>query len=276
MKRFLLLAILLTAPILRAVAQEPDSLDRYSGLDSLLTQFYVTLEREETEVKNAEFDGLIEVCKDSLTRQHVVLGIFDHYSHSRVMGEEAVAIHIYDEWIASGKVKTRSEFEDIEKRIFADFNRNSLIGMTAPPITLIKPCGGKLTVPEKGKVAVLFFYATDCMKCRLELVELPKLLDSIPFEINFYAINTSSVKKDWRAVRRNLKTTNRKVSIKHLWDPEMDSNYQKLYGVTGTPKIFVTLEDGEIIGRRLELDNLQEIIHYISVVYGKEEEKQNL
>lgn len=271
MKRILLIITLLL-PFRWLSAQEADSLDRYSGLDSLLTQFYTTLEREENEEKNKEFDGLIEVCKDSLTRQHVVLEIFDHYSHSRVMGEEAVAIHIYDKWIASGLVKTRSEFEDMEKQIFAEFNRNSLVGMTAPPITLYKPCGGTLTVPEPGTPAILFFYATDCMKCRLELAELPKVLNDIPFKVNFYAINTSSVKRDWRAVRRNLKTTNKLVKIKHVWDTEMDSNYQKLYGVTGTPKIFVVLEDGEIIGRRLELDNLQEIIYYIGIVYGKKEE----
>lgn len=265
--------LLLTSVSFAAFGQVADSLDRYAGLDSLLTQFYTTLERAETEEKNSEFDNLIELCRDSLTRQHVTLAIFDHYSHSRVMGEEAVAIHIYDEWIKNGRVKTRSEFEDMEKEIFAEFNRNSLIGMIAPPVKLYKPCGGCLTIPEKGKPAILFFYATDCMKCRLELAELPKILDNIPFKVNFYAINTSTDRKDWNAVRRNLKTSNRNVAVKHLWDPEIDSGYQKLYGVTGTPKIFVVLEDGEIFGRRLELDNLQEIINYISIVYGKKEEK---
>lgn len=272
MRRFLLLLALTLAPLaLRAQEPEEDAPLPYAGLDSLLTQFYVTLEREETEVKNVEFDGLIDVCRDSLTRQHVVLEIFDHYSHSRVMGEEAVAIHIYDKWIASGLVKTRSEFEDMEKQIFADFNRNSLIGMTAPPVSLYKPCGGTLTVPENGRPSILFFYATDCMKCRLEITELPKLFENIPFEVNFYAINTSTVRKEWRKVRRAIKTDNKNVRIVHLWDPELDSDYQKLYGVTGTPRIFMTLEDGEIIGRRLELDNLLEIIRYISIVYGKEE-----
>ncbi len=187
------------------------------------------------------------------------------------MGEEAVAVHLYDKWIKSGLVRTRSEFEDMEKEIFAEFNRSSLIGMTAPQITLQSKGGRKITVPEKGRVCVLFFYATDCMKCRLEISELPKLLNWIPVPVNFYAINTSSDRKAWKAVQRNLKTDNRNVRIVHLWDPSVSSNYQRLYGVTGTPRIFVTLEDGEIAGRRLELDNLQEIIHYIALANGKEE-----
>jgi len=135
MRRLLCIIVLLSG-FLAASAQEPDSLEfeRYSGLDSLLTEFYLSLEQEDCEVKSEEFDGLIELCRDSLTRQHVTLQIFDHYSHSRVMGEEAVAIHIFDKWIASGLVKTRSEFEYMDDELFVNFNRNSLIGMTAPKV----------------------------------------------------------------------------------------------------------------------------------------------
>ena len=66
----------------------------YAPLDSLLTQFYGALLYEDIDEKNAEFDGLIASCTDSLMRQHVALAIFDHYRFSRVMGEEAVAVHV--------------------------------------------------------------------------------------------------------------------------------------------------------------------------------------
>ena len=124
-------------------AAQVDTTGRYAGLDSLLTQFYGALLREEIPVKNAEFDALIESCHDSLTRQHVALEVFDHYRYSRVMGEEAVAVHIFDEWIASGKVQTRSEFEMFEAERFALENRSTLLGMPAPPLTLRTPCGGR-------------------------------------------------------------------------------------------------------------------------------------
>ena len=44
------------------------------------------------------------------------------------------------------------------------------------------------------------------------------------------------------------------------------------YGVFSTPKIFVVWE-GEILGRRLEMDSLQEIIQYINMLYGQEKEE---
>ena len=197
MRTLLIAMALWLAPLAVCSAQEED---RYAGLDSLLTEFYSALVPEDIEVKNAEMDRLIETCHDSLTRQHVTLEIFDHYMHAKIMGEEAVAIHVYDEWIASGKVKMRGEFERMEADIFATFNRNSLIGMKAPEVTLRKPGGGELTVPVPGRKAV------------------------------------------------------------------MDSDYQLMYGITATPKMYFVLEDGEIIGRRLEVVNLQEIIYYVTLV----------
>ncbi len=271
MKRLLPFLAALILPLHAMAQTDTSEVVKYQPLDSLLTEFYSALELEEIDVKNAEMDALIGTCTDSLTRQHVALQIYDHYSHARLMGEEAVAIHIYDKWFKDGPVKPRSEFEEMEMWRFANFNRNTLIGMTAPAVSLYKPCGGAVTIPEVGKVSTLFFYDTSCAKCRLESQVLPGALSEVDFPMNLYAVYCGSDKASWRKFRRAFKVTNRNVSVVHLWDPEMDSDYARLYGVYGTPRMYVALEDGEIVGRRLEVVNLQEIIHYIST-YGKETE----
>ncbi len=275
----LLPALALHAQDLPDYAQEEqarlDSLDaeaaRFAPLDSLLTQFYATLLREDTDVKNAEFDVLIGSCRDSLTRQHVALAVFDHYRFSRVMGEEAVAVHVYDAWIASGKVQPRSEFELFEAERFALENRKTLIGMPAPKVTLRTPCGAKRTIPDDGKPAVLFFYSPGCSKCRLETHALPAVLADVAFPLNFYAVDVDTDRRAFRSFRKALKTSNRQVKMIHLWDPDSESTLLIDYGVFSTPKVFVVWE-GEILGRRLEMDSLQEIIHYINLLYGQEKE----
>ena len=285
-RRLLISLLLLTASALALRAQDipdyaqhdqavADSLDaeaaRYAPLDSLLTQFYGALLYEQTEAKNAEFDALIDSCRDSLTRQHVALAVFDHYRYSRVMGEEAVAVHIYDEWIAPGKVQTRSEFELFDAERFALENRKTLLGMPAPQITLRTPCGGKRTLPPADRAAVLFFYSPGCSKCRLETYALPAVLADVEFPLDFYAIDVDTDRRDWRAFRKALKTSNRNVKMIHLWDPKSESTLLLDYGVFSTPKVFVVWE-GKILGRRLEMDSLQEIIHYINLLYGQEKE----
>lgn len=254
---------------LQDVDPAPDT--RYAGLDSLLTRFYLSMERESIEAKNAEFDSLIGTCRDSLTRQHVALAVFDHYRYSRVMGEEAVAIHIWDEWIASGKVRTRGEFEQMDDEIFVDFNRRSLIGMTAEPVTLRKPFG-KMTVPVRGRISVLFFHDTQCAKCRLEAVLLPQILESVVFPMDLYAVYVGDDRREWKAFRRNFRIPNRKVRLYNLWDPEMDSDYARNYAVTATPRMYMIWDDGEIIGRRLEAGSLQEMISYINSINGIKKE----
>lgn len=286
MRRTLLIAMLLALPVLTLHAQDlpdyvlqeqavSDSLDaeaaRYAPLDSLLTQFYGAMLYEQTDEKNAEFDALIASCRDSLTRQHVALAIFDHYRYSRVMGEEAVAVHIYDEWIAPGKVQTRSEFELFEAERFALENRKTLLDMPAPQLTLRTPCGGRRTLPAADRAAVLFFYSPGCSKCRLETYALPAVLADVGFPLDFYAIDVDSDRRDWRAFRKALKTSNRNVKMIHLWDPKSESTLLLDYGVFSTPKVFVVWE-GKILGRRLEMDSLQEIIHYINLLYGQEKE----
>lgn len=244
--------------------------DRYQPLDTLLTQFYISLAKEANSVKCNEMDNLIGTCRDSLTRQHVALQIYDHYSHSRLMGEEEVAIYVYDTWFKTGLVKPRSEFEDMDMQLFCNFNRNSLIGMKAPEVTLYKPGGGAMTIPQGGRVATMMFYDTTCAKCRLEVQVLPGVMKDVGFPMDFYAVYAGSDKASWRRFRKNFKFGNRNVKVYHLWDPGMESDYQRMYGVIATPKMYVALDDGEIVGRRLEVVNLQEIIHYISAAYGKE------
>ena len=78
-------------------------------------------------------------------------------------------------------------------------------------------------------------------------------------------------RRDFRAFRKALKTDNKNVRMIHLWDPKNESTLLLDYGVFSTPKVFVVWE-GKILGRRLEMDSLQEIIHYINLLYGQEKE----
>lgn len=264
MRKLLLIALSLLSSLM--LSAQTDSTSRYEGLDSLLVQFYGALERESVEVKNAEFDRLIATCTDSLLRQHVTLKVFHHYRTSRVMGEEAVAVHIYDKWIGSGLVKPKHEFEEMEAELFVNFNRRSLIGMKAEPVTLKDACGRSVTIPKEGRISILYFYSTSCMKCMLESPRIPPVLEEVEIPVDFYAVYTDFDKRDWRAFRRNFKVSNPNVKVKHLWDPDADSDYPLMYAVNATPRMFVVWEDGEIIGRRLEVENLKQILNYIQAL----------
>ena len=59
---------------------------------------------------------------------------------------------------------------------------------------------------------------------------------------------------------RDFTSSNPYVTVVHLSDPEMESDYQKKYAVTATPKLYFISPKGIIEGRRLDLDSLSQLI----------------
>ena len=245
---------------------EEAELEAYAPLDSLLGAYFETLALADVEVKIRECDFLIESCQDSLTRRHVALRILDHYIDSNIMGEEAVAVHIFDEWMATGKIAMRGEFDYMAAEMFATFNRNTLLGVQAPVITLHDPDGNAVTMPRAGETNILYFFDTSCSKCRIVASMLPQALDEIDFPVNLFAVYSGSDEQAWESFRKQFIFANGNIHVFHLWDPDLESDYQRLYGVLTTPRLYVIEPQGSVIGRRLEVDSLVEVLGYAGAI----------
>ena len=230
-------------------------------LDSLAVNYLVAIQGESVETKQGECDFLIGTIRDSLLRRHLAVTLFNYYKDAPVMGDEAVAIHLYDKWFAPGLLHFAGEFEGLEAEMFCNMNRNTLLGMDAPVLKARRPCGGSVSVPAKGVTTLLWFYDTACSKCRLEAKVLPAVLEkSVDFPITLVAFCAGRDRKAWKEFRRSFKVDNRNVRLVHCWDPGVDSDYLRLYGVVSTPKMYMVAPEGSIIGRRLEVDALQQLL----------------
>ena len=53
------------------------------------------------------------------------------------------------------------------------------------------------------------------------------------------------------------------LSVRHFWDPEIDSDFQRKYGVLQTPRMFLIAPDGEIIGRSLDTKALVQLLEQL-------------
>lgn len=282
-------------------ASVPDSAV-LQALDARLAAYFKTLEAEPVEVKNEECDFLIENTPEGPLRDHVAWTIYDAYLASNLMGDEGVSVHVADTWILPGKVGGRSEIDRINVRIFADFNRRSLLDMPAPELVLATPeddpgqqaassdAGLEARRPLESTVSrdslrvggvseryrVLFFYDTDCAKCKLEVVQLCNLLNESDFPLDVYAVYTGSDAEawaDWRATRMRL--TASAARLFHGWDPEVRSDFQRKYAVLQTPGIFLIDPSGIIIGRGLDVTALEQLLDLVFAPqpyeYGGEE-----
>ena len=261
-----LIALLLMAGVGEMCAQQLDSVVR-EALDKRLSEYFSAIEREGTDVQKGECDFLIESCSDSLMRQHVAMRAYEHYRDSKVMGSESVAVHVFDQWFDSGKVKMRSETDMLAARIFAEFNRQSLIGNKAPELTLYDIDGNPVTLfadGTSGRYSVLYFYDSSCATCKVQSILLRNLFQDEDFPVDFIAVYASGDEDSWkRYVDEQLSFNTTKTEVRHFWDPEISSDFQRKYGVIQTPRMFLIAPDGTVVGRGLDAQALSQMLHAI-------------
>lgn len=251
-----------------------------NALNAKLLEYFEAMKYEPLQVQMGECDFLIESTSDSLLKNHVARTIYDHYIESPVMGTEAVAIHIYDKWYKPGIVRMSSDEELFGAKMFAEFNRQSQIGRRSPELAMEASDGSyvELFTPADRQThfRVLYFYDTDCSNCRIQSILLSNLLATESFPIEFYAIYTGDNRDDWmKYISERFGTSNMSVRIVHLWDPEINSDFQRKYGILQTPKMFLVAPDGIISGRGLDAYALSQMLHQIfdpvDLEYGSQE-----
>ena len=258
-----------------AVAQAPDSA-AFAALDVKLEEYTAAISGEEIGVQCGEADFLISSCQDSLVRQHVALWLYAHYIGSGIMGIEGVAVHIFDEWFSDGKVAMLSEVDLMNARIYAEFNRRSLLGCVAPPLSAVTAEGERASFPSPGRYSLLYFYDLSCSECKLQSVLLKAYLSEEDPDLDFYAFCVGQDEDAWREYtdsRLDFDTSSMRVF--HLWDPSVESDYQMKYGVLKTPRLFLVDRQGVIIGRGLDVTALKQMLDMLPDLkpynYGKEE-----
>ncbi len=288
MKRILGILFLIVLSSGSLCAQGLDSLAKVS-LGEKIEEYFEALAGESLEMQKDEADFMIGLSADSLVRQFTAARIYEHYVGSKVMGAENVAVHVFDKWFRDGKLKMDSELDFMNARIYADFNRQSLIGEMAPELVMENMDGTKVRLfgPDdgRGRYRVLFFYDAGCAKCKLESILLRNMLVTEEFPIEFYAVYAGDSREAWEEYVKErfamddetvaMTASGNGAKIEHLWDPEMDSDFQRKYGVLQTPRIFLVNPKGVIIGRGLDAGTLammlERLFDDVALEYGGEE-----
>lgn len=230
-------------------------------MEGLLEEYYRALQYSDVEVKKSECDLLIQDVSDSLMKRHAALKLYSHYLESPVMGDDAVAIHIFERWFASRIIAMGSEADFLNASVFAEFNKRSLIGSDAPELLLRTPSGGFETLPGQGSVSVLYFYDADCAKCKIESLLLSHVMRELSEPLDFYAVYVGDNEQEWKKYRdERLDFDAGKVQMHHLWDPELESDFQKAYGVLSTPTLLLVDCQGKVLGRRLDAKALSRLL----------------
>ena len=258
----------------------PDSL-RIKALDRKLNEYFKAIEAEDLEIQKVECDFIIGSAQDSALRGSIAEKVYDHYQQSQLMGAEGVAVYIFDKWFKDGGLKMSDEIKQLNALIYADFNRSSLLGCTAPELKMQTIQGDSLTVfPSSDKrYKVLYFYDLDCVKCKVQTILLRSLLNRRNYPIDFYPVYVGSNKDLWeKYAADHLHVTASKTKTTHLWDVDLNSDFQRKYAVLQTPRLFLVDPKHKIVGRGLDATALETLLDDIffdkQLVYGTQASEQ--
>lgn len=258
---------------------------KYAALDRNVDAYILAIQGESIATKIEETDFMIGSCEEGDARNHVAIRAYDHYINSPLMGDESVAVHLTDSWFSPGKASFTNDIDLMNARIYAEFNRRSLIGMRAPSLRLRTPEGDvkeALGVVSDSLAAgsshlrVLFLYDTDCSRCQVETIMLRAMFRQTDYPIDFIAVYTGSNRESWDRYRGEYFSVSQgRMRVYNYWDPEIDSDFQRKYGVLQTPRMLLIGKDGTVLGRNLDTQALMSLLEVYAaepeLEYGGEE-----
>lgn len=211
-------------------------------------------------------DAFIQTGKTDEEKASLAYYIYRYYRESRIMGYDEIAVYIADTYFISGKYTVPDQDALLEMKLFAETNRQSLIGMRAPELVLQDPAGSSVAVSSGDQdYTVLYFYDDECASCIRTTPALMQYLIRSTSGLNFtvYMIYTQDDQDKWMTyIQRAIQpfTVPDNVKLIHLWDPDMTSDFVNKYGVISTPKLFLLDRNGVIIGRDLTPVALSQVV----------------
>lgn len=218
--------------------QQPDSL--IEGIDHILAQ----------------------VDPESEAFQVFLVGFLNEYAASKIVGMDAVYVHLIDKYYATGIADWTSE-EQLDKLIeTANTLRPILIGEIAPEITVFDREKNPVDLHSiESPYTVVYFWDPECGHCK----------KSIPLLIEFYeeyqskgvevlAICTKlgeGEKSCWEAVdERGM----------DIWmnasDAFLRSRFKQKYDVSSTPQVYVLDQNKKIIMKKIGADQLSRVMDH--------------
>lgn len=202
--------------------------------------------------------------KDSEAFQVFLVSFLNKYAKSKIVGMDAVYVHLVNEYYAQGLAPWTDE-EQLAKIVKnASTLEPILIGKAAPDLKLQDRDKAPVTVHGiEADYTVLFFWDPECGHCKKSVPKIIEFYEEYnPKGVEILAICTKlqeGEKACWEAV------DDRGMDIwKNASDPYLRSRFKQIYDVRTTPQIFILDKDKKIIMKRIGAEQLPDVLdHFI-------------
>jgi thiol-disulfide isomerase/thioredoxin len=227
-------------------------------------------------------NALDEVLRPMLKAESEAFKFFlvhylNHFARSKIVGMDAVYVHLVNEYYKSGKAWWTDE-KQLEK-ILDEVKKiePTLIGKKAPPITVKKLDNeAPLSLYEiESPYTVLLFWDPECGHCKKAMPDFIEFYENYRDKgVKMVAVctklNQDAKEKclEYIAERENMEI------FTNVYDPFLRSRYKQKYDIRTTPRVYILDDEKEIIMKGIPAEKMSEVMdQIISVDQNKAAQK---
>ena len=246
---------------------------------SKMDQYLEKLTAKHPDSINVSADILVEKSRaNDEIFQYVVSYITSTYERSKIMGMDAVFVHMVENYYITNQCDWVDSTELVKIADRAQKIAPNLIGRKAAEFhdfygrPFMKDTLGVVhTLNEiNAEYTVLIFFGPTCGHCKKEIPKIKHKVDSLitsGYDIKTFAVATEFDKKEWKKFINDQKTGGwiNVADINHDKDgnPVASSDWRDKYDIYSTPVIYLLDREKKIIAKRISHTQIAEIINRI-------------
>lgn len=239
-----------------------------------IDNFINKLQVQHPDTLSKAIDYVLEKTKPAPeTFKYYLIHFLNQFAASKIVGMDAVYVHLVDKYYAKGLAPWTEE-EQLKKIIEnANTLRPLLIGKVAPNITVQKKDGTAVSLHDvDAAYTVLYFWRYDCGHCKKSTPVMKEFYDKFKDKgVKIMAVcvkNYQEIEGCWDYIEENGLS-----DWLHTVDPYYRSRFPEIYDVKSTPQIYVLDRNKEILSKKIDAEQLEELMNH--VLEMKEKEKTN-
>jgi peroxiredoxin len=194
--------------------------------------------------------------------KYLINWITYYYESSKIMGMDAVFVHIVDNYHAKGQTPwiDSTQLHKIIDR--ANTLRPILIGAKTPQVVAVDSSGHDVSLYSvKAKYTILIFWDQGCGHCKKEVPKLAELYEKMKDKgMKVYAVETEDSPKEWKDFIKE-----HKLSWINVYQPDQYKRavMKKIYDIYSTPVIYLLDENKVIKAKRIDVEQVGDLIEIL-------------
>ncbi len=231
----------------------------HNKIDSYLDKLHIQI----PDSLNKAADLVIDKAKQNdKVFKYVLTLITSKYEQSKIMGHDAIFVHLADRYYLTGKADWMEEksMKKIRERVMR--LKPNLIGKKAPEISLPDSTGKKHSLYAiDADFTIVYFWSYSCGHCKKSLPGYKKIYDTYKDKgVQYYSVCTKPERAKWL---KYLDTY--KLDWLNVYDPDGRSPFRMLYDIHSTPTVYLLDKDKKILAKRVGPKQLENILtHYMN------------